>query len=644
MTLRTSALAVAAPMLVATVLAVSSVGYGTQRARLAADVDVRAAAATAVARVDAAVRTQLAAAPAAAGPAVRTVRPEALATAKVSRERAILARDLGRAVLDDLAEPPAVLVPLYRVGAGAPSTVAPTDTAARRRASAGYRVVPLALGPALAGAGAGGLAVLGPGGAVAQRAGAPPADARAFAAPLELPDAPGWAVRAWLPDPATPAAAWAWAVGLLVAGAAASAAVSGARRRGRAAAAAQARLERPQSLVTELAPVVQSSLDLGQVAPAVASHLSGSLGLAGLALSVPAATPGAAGERPLFTWGVAPDPAVRPGRTVPERLGAGQTYALPLTRGGRLLGVMRIVAGAPLESAELRALAAASELVTSTMANVALFEAQQELVEQLRSVDELKTVFLATASHELRTPVAAIVGFTTLLLDRGEVLPPDQARTFLERVQANGRSLDALIEQLLDFSRLERGVRPAGDELLDLGAAVARILDERPELTEHHTRRLELADGAYVQGSGHALERIVTNLVSNAAKYSPRGGEITVTVRAEGGQVVFVVDDQGPGVPAEDRERIFHRFYRGQGDLIPGARGAGVGLAIVSEYVASMSGTVAVTEAPGGGARFTVTFPAVADAESWRPTRRLGDETSDRQQVDREEAGHVASA
>ena len=113
-------------------------------------------------------------------------------------------------------------------------------------------------------------------------------------------------------------------------------------------------------------------------------------------------------------------------------------------------------------------------------ANAEAYARQQELVDRMRSVDELKTVFLATASHELRTPVTAIVGFSTLLLTQWDDIDPALGRGLMERVLANGRRLDNLIEQLLDFSRLERGLPQADDATVLAAMAAEPRLIERP--------------------------------------------------------------------------------------------------------------------------------------------------------------------
>jgi len=114
--------------------------------------------------------------------------------------------------------------------------------------------------------------------------------------------------------------------------------------------------------------------------------------------------------------------------------------------------------------------------------------------------------------------------------------------------------------------------------------------------------------GLIVSGSRLAIERVVTNLVGNAAKYSPAG--TTIRLRVEGGdQAHLIVDDEGPGVPPHEREQIFSRFFRGAGDAVTRTRGAGLGLSIVTEFATFMNGAVSIGTAPGGGTRFEVTYP-----------------------------------
>jgi signal transduction histidine kinase len=580
-------------------------------ARTQADAEARGDVASVVAQISAAFRAQLSAAALTSG---TTIPAASLGTSSLSPATAIEARDAGTPTLDDTSRPPSVIVPVYATAAP------PATTAERRSALVGYRAVPLALDAALVAAlpADGGLVLHGPDRAVGSEPRPKPGGARSFSAPLDVGGAPGWTLEAWERPGGVPAQTWLVCAGLLLACGVLCAVLVLDRRHATESQERQEQLERDGMLVSGLAPVVQASLDLGEVIPAATSHLVQGLDLVGLTLSVP----GPSGERQLFAWGEAPDPSTVPTAKTPDRLARGETFALSLARGGRVLGVLRVLAGAPLNETDLRALATASELLGSTLANAEAFAQQQSVVERMQSVDELKTVFLATASHELRTPVAAIVGFSTLVLDQWGQGDPDKALPFLERVLANARSLETLTEQLLDFSRLERGMKPALGEVLDLADTTRKVLQEQPELTGDHLLTLALGSDCHVRGSEPAVNRIITNLVGNAAKYSPKGTRITVTVASDDQRVVLTVDDEGSGVAEADRERIFTRFYRGRGDAVSSTRGTGVGLAIVAEFAASMSGTAVVEEAPSGGARFRVTFPA---AEGLVPARHEGD-------------------
>jgi signal transduction histidine kinase len=596
--------AVVAPLIVGLLLCAWLVANQRQRARLQADEAVRAGVAGAVGQVRTAIRDEVSAATAGPQPGDRTVPVADVQGSGVSVDIAALARDSGTAGLDDALSPASIVVPVYGSGA------APQDTEQRRQQITGYRIVPLALNPVITGLAAGtggGLIVRGPDRVVATTNGTPPSGAPTFGVDMQMSNIPGWVVQSWLPSPATPGVTWFWALAVLILFAAISGVLGYFVRQHTRLAARQRQLERDRVLVTGIAPVLQASLDMGEVLPAVSSHLADGLALAGLSLSTPSAT----GERQVFGWGTAPDASVAPLLTPPERLESGATFALSLTRGGRVLGVLRVVCGEALSREDLLALATASELVGSTFANAEAYTRQQELVERMRSVDELKTVFLATASHELRTPVTAIVGFSSLLLGQWDGMTQEQGRGLMERVLSNGRRLETLIEQLLDFSRLERGLPKTSAEMLDLGRTVGKILADQSELTAKHTLELRLAEDCVVRGSTAAVERIVTNLVGNAAKYAPPETKITVTVWAEADRIQLIVDDEGPGVAPKERQRVFSRFYRGRSDSVSSTKGVGIGLAIVAEYAATMSGVAGVSSAPGGGARFSVSFPAV---------------------------------
>jgi signal transduction histidine kinase len=382
-----------------------------------------------------------------------------------------------------------------------------------------------------------------------------------------------------------------------------------ARRRTRDLARDVQQLEAQVDLIGEVAPVVQRSLDLADVLPSVAVQLMDHFGLRGVRLSATGAGP----PVELFGLGARPVDAVAPAGSLPEAVGAGESLSLALQRGGRIVAVLQLVSGRALEDAELRSLRAITELITAAIVNARLYASQQDLVRQLRELDTLKTVFLGTASHELRTPATTIGGFASLLANSWDDLDDEKRRTFAGRIAANARSLASVVQDLLDFSLLDQGRLVVSVTELDLAEAVRGVVDRLgPALAEHEVD-LRLAPTP-VAGDHNGIDRIVTNLLTNAVKYSPAGSRITIEVAPADDGGMLVVSDQGPGVPPDERAQIFTRFYRGSGETVLATRGVGIGLSVVAEFVERLDGRVQVDEAPGGGARFTVWLPAATPA------------------------------
>lgn len=381
------------------------------------------------------------------------------------------------------------------------------------------------------------------------------------------------------------------------------------RRRNRHAALALRREEDQAQLIAEVAPVVQQSLDLADVLPAVAVQLRDHFGLAGVRLL---AGSGPGGEVEVFGLGARPPEPPVPRLTPPEHLAAGESVGLALQRGGRSVARLELVAGRALHGEELRSLRVLTELVTAAVVNANLYASQQEAVGRLRDLDALKTVFLSTASHELRTPVTAITGFASLLVDGWDRFPEQQRQELVGRIAANARSLVAVVQDLLDFSLLDRREQPLPAEPIDLAVLAAGVVDRLSALFTEHTIDVQATPSPPVAGERNALERVITNLLTNAAKYSPEGTTITVAVGGDDARGWVVVSDQGPGVPEEERARIFTRFYRGSGEAEMRSRGVGIGLSVVAELVQRLGGAVEVGEAPGGGARFRVELPTWA--------------------------------
>lgn len=360
--------------------------------------------------------------------------------------------------------------------------------------------------------------------------------------------------------------------------------------------------------VRTLAGIVQQSQGLDEILPALAVRLGDELDLAGISLSV---STGVGEEREVFVHGTPPDRSFVPDGRRPAVLAPGTTMAFDLHRADRSIGVLRVVAGSPVDPGGLDLVQLAGEMVTSTIVASRSLEQQQEAVNRLESLDELKTTFLGVASHELRTPATAISGLATLLAERWDALGEGDRRAFADRIATNATALNALVQDLLDFARLERGDLELALGPVDLSQAVDAVLTRLDSVWGSHEVERVIEPGIIVLGDVNALERIVTNLVSNAVKFSPEGAGIRVTVEEVDGRARLVVDDAGPGVPPEERDKIFVRFFRGSGDAVVRTRGVGIGLSVVHDFVGQMGGTVRVEESPAGGARFVVDLAVV---------------------------------
>jgi two-component system, OmpR family, sensor histidine kinase CiaH len=229
--------------------------------------------------------------------------------------------------------------------------------------------------------------------------------------------------------------------------------------------------------------------------------------------------------------------------------------------------------------------------------------------------------FTADASHELRTPLSVIEAQTSLALmqDRDAVW----YRAAFERVGGESRRMRRLLDDLLWLARFDTPRGQAVPEPVDLGVLATQAADRFAIVAQ--SRRLTFAvheapGPCIVAGPAEWLDRLVGVLLDNACKYSPEGGEVTLTVAAAGSHVRLSVDDSGPGIPVEERETIFDRFHRST----DAAGGSGLGLAIADAIVTTTNGRWRIGTSAAGGASMSVTWPAAlrgrhADAESRRP-------------------------
>lgn len=246
------------------------------------------------------------------------------------------------------------------------------------------------------------------------------------------------------------------------------------------------------------------------------------------------------------------------------------------------------------------------------------YEREREAAEQLRNVDEMKNAFLTAVSHELRTPLSSILGFS-LTLDRDSLdLPREEMQEMIGRIVANARKLEGLLTDLLDLDRISRGILEATRRRTDVGALAHRVVEGadlggRPVLVE--------APSIMADVDGPKVERIVENLLANAAKYTPPGTPVWVRVLDKPGGVQIVVEDAGPGVEPEQRDAIFQPFAQG-GDVPSHAPGTGIGLSLVARFAEMHGGSAWVEDRKGGGASFHVLLSA-ADVEVSDPPQAV---------------------
>jgi PAS domain S-box-containing protein len=236
----------------------------------------------------------------------------------------------------------------------------------------------------------------------------------------------------------------------------------------------------------------------------------------------------------------------------------------------------------------------------------AALERERAAAEHLRAVDEMKTTFLHAVSHDLRTPLTTVLGIALTLERRAAGLPARDLADLLHRLSGNARKLDGLLADLLDLDRLARGTLTPRRQLVDVGALVRRIVDEADLHQEHAV--VVTAPAVQIAVDAPKVERIVENLVVNAARHTKTGTTIWVGVHPRPDGVLLVVEDEGPGVPAQLREQIFQPFHQGR-NVADHAPGSGIGLALVAQFASLHGGRAWIEDRQGGGASFRVFLP-----------------------------------
>jgi GAF domain-containing protein/anti-sigma regulatory factor (Ser/Thr protein kinase) len=312
------------------------------------------------------------------------------------------------------------------------------------------------------------------------------------------------------------------------------------------------------------------------------------------------------------------DPTVSNSKAM-VRIGARTGLGVPLVRGDEVLGVVVLVRieVRPFEARQIELVESFARQAAIAIENVRLFKEIQEKSAQLEVANRHKTEFLANMSHELRTPLNAIIGFSEVLLQRmfGELNP--QQADYLEDVMSSGRHLLTLINDILDLSKIEAGRMELEAAPFSLVAALNNAVTLVRERAMSHGIRLELDVAPELDtmvADERKLKQVVVNLLTNAVKFTPDGGTVSLRAARENGEVRLSVHDTGIGIAPEDQERIFEEFQQAthQGDQ--SREGTGLGLTLSKRMVELHGGTLSVSSTPGKGSTFTVALPLLKES------------------------------
>lgn len=245
--------------------------------------------------------------------------------------------------------------------------------------------------------------------------------------------------------------------------------------------------------------------------------------------------------------------------------------------------------------------------------------------ERLQELDRLKTQFMSVASHELKTPVTAMSGFLQVALrrirKRLEAGPPEAEAWTAEQsgvaeqlmiVQRQTTKLARLIDELLDVSRIQSGRIEFKHQRMDLVQLASEVSERMQTTTQRHAIRVVAQGEVPIVADRDHLEQVLNNLIANAVKYSPDGGDVTVTIAGEGDEVALAVADEGIGIPAEELTSVFGLFYRSPDRRARDVGGMGLGLYISKEIVDRHGGRIWAESGPRGGTTFHVRLPREA--------------------------------
>jgi two-component system OmpR family sensor kinase len=247
----------------------------------------------------------------------------------------------------------------------------------------------------------------------------------------------------------------------------------------------------------------------------------------------------------------------------------------------------------------------------------AMLERIEDAFSKQRASEERLRRFVADASHELRTPLTSVQGYAELFR-RGAADDPATLENAMRRIEQESARMSDLVDELSLLARLDQG-RPLERERVDLAEVTAAAVDAARVADPKRPIELDASEPALVVGDPGRVRQIVDNLLTNARTHTPDATPVSARVHVDGGEAVLEVEDEGPGIPAEDAARIFERFYRGDPSRSRESGGGGLGLSIVSAVAEAHGGSAAYEPRPGGGSRFVVRIPRFDETIPPRP-------------------------
>jgi K+-sensing histidine kinase KdpD len=285
--------------------------------------------------------------------------------------------------------------------------------------------------------------------------------------------------------------------------------------------------------------------------------------------------------------------------------------AAPIQARDTVLGVLSVLSLEPggMNSWQLQLLAAIGHQIGMAVENMRLLGYASE-IDILREVDHMRSALIANVSHELRTPLGLIRVLSGALSMKGIDFDSETQRKFLRGIEEETHSLEIIVDNLLDLGHMESGRLQLDREPTDLVQLIKKVATSMAPQMERHRFAYDLSVGPVIATvDAERVEQMLRNLVSNAIKYSPEGETITICTYQDGSEALVSVSDEGIGVPVEEQDRIFERFYRVDNEVTRTTRGVGLGLAICRWIVQAHGGRIWVQSAPGTGSVFSAVFP-----------------------------------